>query len=262
MARLFVAADLQSWTKDRLLAVRPAAAAFPGVRLVGREELHLTLHFLGEVEDDRIAAVRQALEGVNAAAFTIDLEGVGRFPPEGDSRVLWAGVRPSQGLAGLHGAIAAVLADAIGFRPEARPYHPHVTLARLDVVPPAGAVEDYLDEQAAFQVPAVPISSFSLCSSVLAPAGPRYGVEATFELCEAGPSLHLVYLRGGKMLLTKKTYRDWREIQDEHSDYMASKGPWSEAELIDFLDIEYPDLAPVADRVRSFILSAAEALVL
>jgi 2'-5' RNA ligase len=108
MPRLFVAADLPDRARDRLLAVRPAA--FPGVRLVGREEMHLTLHFVGEVEDGQIDAVRRALEGVKAPPFAIDLDGVGRFPPEGVARVLWAGVRANPKLSALHQALGTALA--------------------------------------------------------------------------------------------------------------------------------------------------------
>jgi hypothetical protein len=53
--------------------------------------------------------------------------------------------------------------------------------------------------------------------------------------------LHIVYLRSGPLLLTKKTYRDWREIQDEFDDYMASLGPWVFSDVIDFLREEYPN---------------------
>jgi RNA 2',3'-cyclic 3'-phosphodiesterase len=268
MARLFVAADLPDEARNRLLAVRPHA--LPGVRLVGRQEMHLTLHFIGEVEDDHIAVIRGALERVKAPPFAIDLEVVGRFPHEGDARVLWAGVRGSARLSALHQTVGTALAAAIGYIPEDRPYHPHVTLARLDTAPPRAAVEDYLDEHTAFEVAAVPITRFSLYSSTRTRQGPRYEAEATFDLSAAGTlagpgdgrPLHLVYLRDGRMLLTKKVYRDWRVIQDEYEDYMTSLGPWSEAEVIDFLESEYPDLVPVAGRVHSFIDSEAEVLVL
>jgi 2'-5' RNA ligase len=213
MPRLFVAADLPDDARDHLLAVRPVA--LPGTRLVEGLELHLTLHFLGEVEDDHLAAVRGALATVRCPPFAVDLEGVGQFPPEGEARVLWAGVRPNPELADLHGAVAAALAAAIGFRPEDRPYHPHVTLARLDTIPPTGAVGGYLAEQAAFRLETVPISQFSLYSSTRTGQGPRYESEATFHLSTAGtadgPPLYLVYLRDDRMLLTKKGYHGLKQ---------------------------------------------------
>jgi hypothetical protein len=65
-------------------------------------------------------------------------------------------------------------------------------------------------------------------------------------------------LGNGRMLLTKKSYPDWRAIQD---DYLAFLGPWSEAEVIDFLELDYPDLTLAADLVHSFVVSDEEVLV-
>lgn len=83
MARLFVAADLPDEVRDLLIAVQAAPRA--GMRLTPRHELHLTLHFLGEVKDDQLPAIHQTLGKVR-------LEGVGRFPEDGPAQVLWAGV--------------------------------------------------------------------------------------------------------------------------------------------------------------------------
>jgi hypothetical protein len=52
-------------------------------------------------------------------------------------------------------------------------------------------------------------------------------------------SVHVIYLRPDGMLLSKKPYSDWREIQDEYADYMTSLGPFSEEELLDFFSEEY-----------------------
>lgn len=53
------------------------------------------------------------------------------------------------------------------------------------------------------------------------------------------PLVHLIYLRPEGMLLSKKRYTGWREIQDEYADYMTSLGPFSEEGLLDFLAEEY-----------------------
>jgi hypothetical protein len=69
--------------------------------------------------------------------------------------------------------------------------------------------------------------------------------------------VHIVYLRSGTMLLTKKPYQDWRTIQEDFEDYMASLGPWSGPEVLDFLQFEYPkDLRMAeADRIKAFLAS-------
>jgi hypothetical protein len=76
--------------------------------------------------------------------------------------------------------------------------------------------------------------------------------------------VHIVYLRRGGMLLTKKPYSDWREIQEEFEDYMASLGPWSAAEALDYLQFEYPKemSATEADRIKAFLASDETAFAL
>lgn len=126
-------------------------------------------------------AVRKALSMIRHLPFRITLKGVGRFPPDGDARTLWAGVQPSP--AELHRAVAAVLADAIGFRQEVRPYTPHVTLAHLKIAAVAGEVERYLDMHRSFEVADVPVTQFALYSSSHPEETlPRYNVEVSFPL--------------------------------------------------------------------------------
>ena len=69
--------------------------------------------------------------------------------------------------------------------------------------------------------------------------------------------LHLIYTET-RMLLSKKHYGSWREIQDEYPDYKTSLGPWNIEESIEFLAQEYSDMAPCAsEQVRSLIDSSA-----
>lgn len=65
--------------------------------------------------------------------------------------------------------------------------------------------------------------------------------------------LHIIYTKSD-MILSKKEYGSWREIQDEYEFYMASLGPWNEEDIIEYLDFEYLDLSPdAAIQVRSLI---------
>jgi hypothetical protein len=77
-------------------------------------------------------------------------------------------------------------------------------------------------------------------------------------------SVHVIYLRAGGMLLSRKPYSDWREIQDEYEDYMTSLGPFSEEGLLDFLSEEYGDDAArwgfSPEQVREFMRSDAVVL--
>lgn len=67
--------------------------------------------------------------------------------------------------------------------------------------------------------------------------------------------LHIIYTQG-EMLLSKRAYSSWQEIQDEYTDYQASLGPWGEEEVIEYLSDEYPDLEPsVEQQVMSLVSS-------
>lgn len=75
--------------------------------------------------------------------------------------------------------------------------------------------------------------------------------------------LHLVWLRSGAFLVSRKPYADWREIQDEFADYMTSLGPFTADEAADWLAHEYPRARnPTADELRAFAASDAWTLTL
>ena len=127
MPRLFFAIEP---AEDALRALAKAAEALAretGGRPTPRDKIHLTLAFLGEVEDARIAAAESAGEATEGRAFTLVLDRLGAFRRAG---VAWAGVSmPDPALLRLQGTLAAHL-GARGFALEPRPFAPHVTLAR------------------------------------------------------------------------------------------------------------------------------------
>ena len=172
MPRYFIALPLPEEARDRLVAVQPPAVS--GMRILARDELHLTLHFLGEVSTHDIDTATAALAAVRMNAFTIRLSGVSMFASERHAKVLWAGVEANEDLIVLYGLIGLALADAIGFQPEDRPYSPHITLARLDEPDQSGIVDRYLEENRGFAVPSVRIDRFVLFSSSFAENVPKY----------------------------------------------------------------------------------------
>lgn len=180
MPRLFVAIDLPAAVTAKLARKQPLPMG--GIRLVEPSQMHLTLHYIGEADIERMAL---ALQTVAVPAFSLTLEGVGRFPPAGNAHTLWAGVRDSAELLGLHAAVAAALATT-GYRPDARRYHPHITLARCKPLVPAGVVTEFLATHAAFSPSEVPVVAFGLYSSTLVGDAPVYRRERSFPLLVAG----------------------------------------------------------------------------
>lgn len=177
MIRLFVALDIPDGVRERLAGL---CNGIPGVRWIGPENLHLTLRFIGEVEEPLLPEIDSALSAIRSPAFDLALDGVDVFGDRRRARVLWAGVRGSQSLSALQSKAESALVRA-GLEPEARKFHPHITLARLNGLKPDRLVA-YLQANAAFMTREFPIEEFVLYSSRLGRGGAIYTREAGYPL--------------------------------------------------------------------------------
>ena len=132
--RSFIAIELPSDLKAALAAAqRELELTGVRVRWASAETLHLTLKFLGDVERVRLVEVARAVEEVAAqrSPWQGELAGLGWFPKSGRPRVVWVGVGSGREAAiELAQAVERALAP-LGFRPEGRWFHPHVTLGRV-----------------------------------------------------------------------------------------------------------------------------------
>ena len=122
------AANLAAELQRRTRALAPTAR----VTWIAEERLHVTLRFIGNVDDDRAERIAAALAApVAMPAFSLTMRGVGAFPPSGPPRVLWAGIAAgADGLQALEREVTSRLAG-IGISAEERPYRPHLTIARV-----------------------------------------------------------------------------------------------------------------------------------
>lgn len=132
--RTFVAVELPGEVRARVAQhIARLRRELPHVRASWSREnnLHLTLRFLGNVPVADIPKVSDAVERATTtvSSFQLTLSGCGTFPPHGRPSVVWIGTQAS-GLQALHAAIDQGL-DAAGFPRESRPFHPHLTIARL-----------------------------------------------------------------------------------------------------------------------------------
>ena len=145
MLRLFVAIEIPGAQRQAIArAVEPLRAALPTARWVAEEGWHVTLKFLGHVPEERLAVVEAVLaasaapvspDGGSAPAH-VSLMGLGAFPNERRARVVWVGLdEPGGVLAALAAGLEQRFAEE-GFRTEARPWRPHLTVARLRVPGP------------------------------------------------------------------------------------------------------------------------------
>ena len=145
MLRLFVALRPPPAIRDRLFDLMDG---IPGARWQDDEQLHLTLRFVGEVDERTAEDLAAALGSIHAPAPVVALAGVGRFGDRRRGGALWAGVAPHDALAALHRKVDQACIRA-GLPPEGRAYLPHVTVARLPrSIVGAPAVEAWLADTA------------------------------------------------------------------------------------------------------------------
>jgi RNA 2',3'-cyclic 3'-phosphodiesterase len=174
--RSFVAIELPAEVKRALGALQDdLRAARADVSWVKPENFHLTLKFLGDVEEGRLGEVeRMCAEAASAARrFDLKLGGVGLLPHRRQPRVVYVEVGGQvRELGELHRAVEEKL-DALGFEKEARAFRPHITLGR--VKSPRRVRELVaLCESKRFATGEFPVGEIALMRSELHPTGARY----------------------------------------------------------------------------------------
>jgi 2'-5' RNA ligase len=134
MPRLFVALEIGATALDRVADEQARLAETmrgSSLRWTKRDQLHITLVFIGDVSDDRAAQLVEIMRApISQPPFRFELCGVGAFPPRGAPRALWIGVKSgAEQVIQLQSLIAGRLED-VGVEREGRPFSPHLTLAR------------------------------------------------------------------------------------------------------------------------------------
>jgi len=176
--RTFVAIDLSAETRRAARQVIGTLSSLTNaIRWVTADNLHLTLKFLGDVEDRDIYQVcRQVAHAAAALApFTVECRGVGAFPSVVRPRTIWLGVPDPQGaVVELQAAIEQRLSE-IGVPREFRPFQPHITLGRVgqvdrDVAELSARLPHFHDLPAG----ALVVEECVVYASELTPRGPIY----------------------------------------------------------------------------------------
>jgi 2'-5' RNA ligase len=180
MPRLFIAIELPTDIKDRLLALK---TDIPTARWLKAQQMHLTMRFIGEVSDKQTNEITSALQKIESAAFDMSLNGVGRFPAQKkrSTRILWVGVDAGPQLENLHGKIEMAL-DEIGFPPDKKRFNPHITLARLKANKTPAQAVGFLADNADFNAGTFAVARFVLVKSTLSSQGAKYSNLAEYQL--------------------------------------------------------------------------------
>jgi RNA 2',3'-cyclic 3'-phosphodiesterase len=174
--RVFVALAIPVPVAQSIMLIQ---GGVPGARWQTREQLHMTLRFIGEVGGRDGAMLDDALAGIEAPGFTLQLHGVGQFGNK-QPHALWAGARSSEALAHLQRKVDNAI-RRVGQPQDAHKFTAHVTVARLRRSEPGKLIE-WLAHHALYTSPEFQVGAFQLYSSRLTSDGSVYTVEQEYPL--------------------------------------------------------------------------------
>jgi RNA 2',3'-cyclic 3'-phosphodiesterase len=173
MIRTFVAVNLDQAIRDR---IGEAEKDFDikGVKLVDPALIHVTMKFLGNVEESRIDEIAEALKKVKVPPFTARIRSIGGFPNARSPRVIWIGAEPGETFAEMNRQVEDVLADT-GFEREGR-FKPHVTIGRVKFPDPMQKqrLPQLFEKYRDFDAGTMQVDRIYVMKSMLSPKGPKY----------------------------------------------------------------------------------------
>jgi 2'-5' RNA ligase len=176
MPRLFTGIEIPAEIADRLTLLR---GGLPGARWIDRENYHLTLRFVGDIDRHAASEIAGALARIRRPAFPVTLDGIAALGTRKPHAIV-ARVAASPALAELQ-AEQERLIQRIGLPPDPRKYTPHVTLARLRGANPR-EIAEYLASRGGFLARPFTVDRFVLFSSRATTGGGPYLVEDAYPL--------------------------------------------------------------------------------
>jgi 2'-5' RNA ligase len=176
--RAFIAIDLDPEIKETLQSlIRDLKTARADIRWVSAEAMHLTLKFLGPIDDSQALRVKDILKDIatHHAPFPLRLEGTGAFPGEKSPRVLWVGFASGPELPALQEEIEHSL-EAEGFEREKRGFTPHLTVGRVKGQDRVAKAMAELDQRRGEAFGSMTVRKIALFESLLRPEGAEYRI--------------------------------------------------------------------------------------
>jgi RNA 2',3'-cyclic 3'-phosphodiesterase len=180
--RLFVALPLPQDILTQLNTLR--CPTWSDIRWEHPHDSHITVRFIGDVDQARYDVYQQALKTVQHQPFTLSLQGVGHFPADASRglKVLWVGIVISPALLTLQKTISDLL-EAKGLpKDKFEGYNPHVTLGRFKQPPTPEALAEFLAKHQNFQTPPIVLDAFVVYRSERAANGAMYQEFERFPL--------------------------------------------------------------------------------
>lgn len=171
--RLFVAVELPDLIKEMMGELK-AELPEKGLNKINVKNMHITLKFLGEVNEAKLGEVKAALSKVEFTPFKVQVKGVGVFPKEDYIKVIWAGTESAE-LKELAEKVEVALASMFG--KEERGFSGHLTLAR---VKRKVDLKEFLDKHREEVFGGFAVDKILLMKSVLQKGGPEYSIVGEF----------------------------------------------------------------------------------
>ena len=175
MHRAFLAIDVDKPdVVERIVNIQQALLESKAdLKLVERENFHITLQFLGDISDAMVEEVYRVMKGVKAKPFTLSLMGIGAFPSVSSPRVIWIGAeKGAREVEEIYRQLETGLRK-LGFRPD-KEFTPHLTIARVKSDRNRDALLKVITRLSDVEVGEVEVRSIRLKKSVLTSSGPIY----------------------------------------------------------------------------------------
>src|SRR6266705_574646 len=174
--RSFVSIDLDDeQILSKVESIMSSLSALGGdLKPVERENIHLTLKFLGNVSPAKLAEVKSALAEVKFQPFALEIKGAGAFPSLKRMNVIWVGVGEGWSQVELIYEQTEKLLHQLGFSRETRDFSPHITVARVKSGRKRDEIAAFLGHLTDESFGTFNVQSVRLKQSVLSPSGPKY----------------------------------------------------------------------------------------
>jgi 2'-5' RNA ligase len=184
MKRIFIALKVEAGeTLLNLISSLKSGLINDTIKWTSVDNIHITLVFLGDTEDDAIKKIRFMLnEKCNGSGiFKLNLKGCGIFRSMNDPRIIWTGVEVSDNLMALNAVIQDGLRQ-IGIKLEEHPYNPHLTLGRIKRISDIKILKSLVEQFRNYEIQVVPVNEVILYESILQQSGPIYKPLEKFTL--------------------------------------------------------------------------------
>lgn len=176
--RIFIAIDMPVEVRESIESIKSDFRLLRGLRFVEKDNIHITLKFLGEIEEERVPDFISALETVRVKPFKLSISKLGVFPNENNMRVLWVDAEPAEPLSELKKKIDLALPGS----KDDHPFKNHITIARITTTEPEAMRKiNELVANKSIEKKEFTVRKFILYSSKLTPEWPKYEVIKVFS---------------------------------------------------------------------------------